>query len=402
MPKKITTQASACKLPPGFPLFVHPRGYWAKKVRGKTEYFGKVADDPDGQKALAEWLEQKDNLLAGRKRRPKAEGFTVVDLCNRFLGAKRRKRDSGELSASSFGNYFATCKRIIDHFGADRLVADLDAEDFEGFRASMAKGWSPVTLGNEINRVRVVFNFATANRLVSHIEYGSEFRKPSKKVLRAERAKKGPRMFEAVELRAILDKAGVTLKAMILLGVNAGYGNTDIIRLPISALNLKTGWADYPRPKTGIPRRCPLWPETIAAVREALDKRPTPKSPEHAELLFVTKYGAPWGEISMGEPNEQGKAKIIRDDAVGKQFSKVLLGLGLKRPGLAFYALRHTLETIGGNSRDQVAVDALMGHVRDDMASVYREGIDDDRLRAVVDHVRAWLFPGVAKDEGTK
>ncbi len=45
-----------------------------------------------------------------------------------------------------------------------------------------------------------------------------------------------------------------------------------------------------------------------------------------------------------------------------------------------------------GESRDQVAVDAIMGHSREDMASVYRERIGDDRLRAVAEHVRQWLL----------
>jgi integrase len=58
-----------------------------------------------------------------------------------------------------------------------------------------------------------------------------------------------------------------------------------------------------------------------------------------------------------------------------------------------FYALRHTFETVGGESKDQVAVDAIMGHARDDMASLYRERISDERLKAVTDHIRAWLFP---------
>jgi integrase len=71
---------------------------------------------------------------------------------------------------------------------------------------------------------------------------------------------------------------------------------------------------------------------------------------------------------------------------------KLLNKLGLARRGHTFYALRHTFETIGGDSRDQVAVDAIMGHSRDDMASVYRERIDDARLRAVAQHVRQWLM----------
>ena len=57
-----------------------------------------------------------------------------------------------------------------------------------------------------------------------------------------------------------------------------------------------------------------------------------------------------------------------------------------------FYALRHVFETIAGEAKDQVAVDHVMGHTRDDMASAYRERISDQRLKAVSDHVRAWLF----------
>jgi integrase len=66
--------------------------------------------------------------------------------------------------------------------------------------------------------------------------------------------------------------------------------------------------------------------------------------------------------------------------------------LKLKRPGLSFYALRHSFEIIGGASGDRVAVDAIMGHTRDDMASVYCEELDDGRLRSVTDYVRNWLF----------
>jgi integrase len=50
---------------------------------------------------------------------------------------------------------------------------------------------------------------------------------------------------------------------------------------------------------------------------------------------------------------------------------------------------------VAGDSRDQVAVNAIMGHSDATMAANYRERIDDDRLKAVVDHVHKWLFPVV-------
>ena len=181
---------------------------------------------------------------------------------------------------------------------------------------------------------------------------------------------------------------------MTLLAANCGFGNTDVASLPLKALDLKGGWVSYPRPKTAIQRRCPLWPETVAAVQEAIDQRPPPKVAPDAGLVFITKYGHRWGKAEIDKSDEGTDVKVHIDDAVGKEFRKLSNALGVHRPGLGFYALRHTFETIGGSSRDQVAVDAIMGHSprADDMSAVYRERIDDYRLVAVVQHVHDWLF----------
>src|SRR5215469_13077732 len=78
-----------------FPLFPHAAGVWAKKIRGKLHYFGPWADPDAAQK---KYLEQKDDLHAGRKPREDTEGLTVKELCNRFLNGKQELVGGGELS----------------------------------------------------------------------------------------------------------------------------------------------------------------------------------------------------------------------------------------------------------------------------------------------------------------
>jgi integrase len=79
---------------------------------------------------------------------------------------------------------------------------------------------------------------------------------------------------------------------------------------------------------------------------------------------------------------------------VHQEFKRLLEKAKLTRPGLSFYALRHTFQTIAEGSRDLTAVQAIMGHApaSSDMAAIYRERVDDARLQAVVDHVHKWLF----------
>lgn len=175
---------------PEFPLFPHATGRWAKKIRQKLHYFGKVADDPDGSKALdklnREWL----YLSEGRTPPPVdiGDGCTLRTLCNAFLTAKKLKLDSGELSESSFRYYHRVCVVLIDHFGKDRRVDDLRPDDFQSFRRQLSKRLGVVTLRNEINRFRIIFKFAHDQRLIDRqVHYGQGFDKPAAKEIRRAR-----------------------------------------------------------------------------------------------------------------------------------------------------------------------------------------------------------------------
>src|SRR5262249_8398101 len=176
---------------------------------------------------------------------------------------------------------------------------------------SLAGVWGPVRLGNEVHRVRVIFNYGFKNGLIGKpVLFGDGFRRPSKKTLRKEKAKKGLRMFEAAEIRRILAVAGQPLKTMVLLGVNCGYGNADVGNLPQSALD-QGGWVQFPRPKTGISRRCPLWAETIQALREWMVIRPAAAKPEHASLVFLTYRGRSWAK--QGYFDADGKPRNLSE-----------------------------------------------------------------------------------------
>jgi integrase len=209
---------------------------------------------------------------------------------------------------------------------------------------------------------------------------------------------------------------------MILLGVNAAFGNADCGHLTQSVLDLEACWVTFPRPKTGIERRAFLWPETIEALKDAIAERPTPKDKADADRVFITKYGNAWsdGGISGAVTLEMGKLlKRPRCPACGKinvaDAGRCVCGWkptakqpweNSCRPGLGFYALRHTFRTVADATRDFPAVRLVMGHADESIDDVYREHIDDARLRAVAEHVRAWLFgkPGAgptgADDEG--
>lgn len=393
---------------PDFPLTPHASGTWQKKILGKIHYFGKWARRVNGklvriegdgwQEALEEYKAVADDLHAGRTPRVKGNELTIADLCNRFLTAKHRKYEAGELGARMYkpapgpnpdptnatGEYKATTDWLIDTFGKNRPVTDLGPEDFERLRAALAKRFGPVRLGNEITRIKSVFKYATDNGLLERqVRYGSEFKKPGKAVMRRHKASNGGNMMEADEIRKLLDAAPLPLKAMLLLMINCGFGPTDCATLPMQAVDLEGAWIDYARPKTGIARRCPLWRETVEALRAAIAARPQPRQDGAEKLVFITARGRQWISGNAAHPVTVCVVSLMKVT-------------GVHRGGRGPYTFRHVHRTIADGARDLVACDVIMGHADPSMGAHYRERVDDSRLRAVAEHVRRWLFPAIA------
>jgi len=408
---------------PDFPLFAHQTGRWAKKVRGQLRFYGRwghsvagqivPVDDVSGSAAEAKiefdrcWPYHR----LGKEPPVIQDGLTVRSLVNRFLKYKKTRLKSGELSAQCFDDYFRICVTLVKKLGKQTIVETLTPDDFEKLRKRFRKSvTSPVTLKNKINRARSVFKFAFDQRFIDRpVSFGKSFDRPPERQLRKARNEAGKNVYSRDEVLKILDalegkpvavgdkteavklpSPNIT-KAWVLLGLNGGFGNTDVAQLRLSAINLETGWIDFARPKTEINRRIPLWPETVEALRKAIAERPKPASAENEDLCFLTSRGTQFVRVQPGKNNTK---RFVVINGVLRKFGQVLSVLDVgQRKRIGFYTLRHNFETIGGGAKDQVALDFLMGHADQSMAAQYREGIDDQRLRDVVNYVRAWLWP---------
>ncbi len=59
---------------------------------------------------------------------------------------------------------------------------------------------------------------------------------------------------------------------------------------------------------------------------------------------------------------------------------------------VGFYWLRHTLLTVGEETKDFEALRTIIGHNDASMSGQCREGVSAERLTAVSDYVRQWPF----------
>lgn len=348
---------------PKFPLTPHNNGRWCKKIKGKIIYFTRWDADPDGSAALAQYLAERDSLHAGHRPRAKTSEPTLADALNQFLSAKLSQQEAGELATRGYKDYERVCDTVATTIGKHRALSSIDHADLDKLRTALSVGKrghavKPNTLAIDLQRARSIFAFANENLLDTDIKYKRPLKGPSARLIRQAANELGPRMFEAAELRTIIDAAYPRMRAMIYLGINCAFGITDCLKLTHD--KLQDGWANHPRPKTQTLRRCPLWPETVAAI-EALDGR----------LFEYTDHRT-----------------------VTLNFRRLMERLGMYRKHVTtFYSLRRTFETVAATTGNQISVDYIMGHVAksNDMASVYRQRVYDAGLIKVSNHVRDWL-----------
>jgi len=348
-----------------FPLTLHPTGQYCKRIKGKLYYFG-----VDKRKALERYLEQAAYLHTGKGSKPKftTDSLSIKTLCNLYLEHQESRAAIGEVKLRYVYDQISLLKDFVKYIGPNRSVSAISTIDLQNYRKKLIKtGKAQYTINNRIAAIKAMYNWAIDNEIISTVPNLKAIKKTSPTKIEKP-------IFTIEQIEKLLDCANEQMSAMILLGLNCGFGCTDCAEIQWKNLDLKNGRVSFPRGKTGIARNLPLWPETVCALK---------KVPKLGELVFYTSKGNPWVR-AIRSVDKHGREKYTKEDAVTKQFSKLLKKAKIKtEKGVGFYTLRRTAATLTAKSGDPFAVQRLLGHADLKMATTYVQNISEQTDKAI-------------------
>ncbi len=378
---------------PSFPLTPRSDGRFTKRILGTLHTFG---GGGDWRNALDQYLSVARTLHAGRKAPSPslvAVNVTVRQLVNRYLDVRKADMQAGHLNPRTWADYRTFLLAFAKFTGPALPAAELDTDHLDRWAAHLKKiDTGPRRFNGARAHVFAFLRHCFAAPWIPAFPLGVGFKRAPKGKIRAARKHK---LIDTEHLRQLLAAADVQLRAMILLGINGGFGNTDCANLPRAVVDLDGAVIRYARIKTGIARTIPLWPETVKALRVVLRARPTD------DLVFRTRHGNLWVRTTFNE-----KGNPVPKDSIAQAFADLLDSLcdvGKRKTyreiykGVGFYALRHTFITYANEVRDSDARRHITGRRLAGVEDDYVESFFLPRLKIVVDHVRARAFGDSSK-----
>jgi integrase len=225
--------------------------------------------------------------------------WTIQQLCQRYYQFK--------LTDGCSVCFLDSVKRHLKYFtvwlkkyGCDPAVerlSDLNSAILSDFRQMLADNSkiSAATANLYINHIRMFLFWAENIHGLSHPPMGviRKFRKY--KVKKGHGREQNRSAISWEELEKLFAAAGVVDTVLLLLGLNCGFGNTDIGTLKLCDIDLEAATVSHPRPKTGVERHLILWPETVAILKTYINiYRGKPVNEEVGRLVFVGKRGNPF------------------------------------------------------------------------------------------------------------
>jgi len=343
----------------------------------------------DQHKAQRLYLEQIERIVVEHAvRKPNIEpiedarSWPLIEMAARYYDVKK----ADGCSALFLNAVRKHLQRFLDWLkskGFDVCKStseDLTSALLGGYRQSLAEDTSIArkTANHYIDYVRMLLLWGAKVHGIHHPPLGSIQQFSGRRNAKSGHGRKQDRTpLTWDQLEKLLSAADVTDAALLMLGLNCGFGNSDIGKLKLCDVDLDNANVSHPRPKTGVHRDFALWPETVRILKAYLARhRGRPLCPDAEYLFFVSRKGQPlsWHRLN-------GDGKLARSDAVKNRFDRLCKKAGVNRKyGVGFYILRHTYATlIGENSNDFREVQAALGQLTIQQQEAYRH---DRKIKA--------------------
>ncbi|MES9905221.1 MAG: tyrosine-type recombinase/integrase [Sedimenticola sp.] len=303
------------------------------------------------------------------------------------------------LSINTIASYRDAIKLLLryvaDHL--NRSVDRLDAEEINetvilGFldHVQQQRGCSAQTRNTRLAAIRSLFAFIAREQPDLLAQCRQIRAIPIKRTGQVSVA-----YLEEAELQALLDavdlsaRTGVRDRALLLLLYNTGARVSEIVGLNPNQLRLK-GCAQVSLVGKGNKHRaCPLWPETVTALKDYLQQR-CPKEPE-SKALFLNANGVPITRF--------GVRYIVRKyAAIATEKCP-----SIKSKSVTTHTVRHTTAMhLLRSGNDITMVSYWLGHASINTTHVYLE-IDMEMKRKMIEKAGApsargnlpWHNPGI-------
>jgi integrase len=307
----------------------HPSGQWCRRVQGKLRYFG-----TDYEQALRKWYETT-----------RSEGMSIGELAVQWLDWKQAQR----LSPRTLEGYEWMARQVGIWFGKGRCPEWIEPAEVQRFLSTVGGPWR---IRNALVILKGMISWGDEMGLCGRPRgMGLWKGAPERELRRARRGEES--LWRADEVQRLMrGGTSVRCRLMAALGINLGYGVSDICAMPTHVD--EEGFVGGPRPKTGVPRLGWMWPETHA--------------------LWKEHGGLPMGGARSGH--------------LFRQWRKHVEKCGVDVGGRKHYDLRATLRTWMSEEGDVEAARLVMGHESRSVERFYLRSIARERVRSLLQAAR--------------
>jgi len=305
----------------------HPNGQWCKKINGHLRYFG-----TDYEEALRRWYHET-----------RLGELPLREIAHRWLAWKANL----SLSSRTLEGYRWMVTRVEQWRASRHCPECFEPGEVEAFLSTLGGAWRR---RNGLVILKGMISWGEELGLCSRPRGMGLWRGPSERELRRSRRGQAS-LWSPAEVRSLLQGGSSSGRFMTALGINLGFGMTDIgTPLPPPDGEYLAG----PRAKTGVPRLGWFWPET----RELWDL---------------------CGGLPMGKP---------RSGHLFRQWRRHVEVCGIDPAGRRHYDLRATLRTWMSEHGDVEAARLVMGHDTRGVERFYLRHISKERVKVLLERVR--------------